>query len=44
MIKVLGEITTRFEGLEATSIKYNKWQEVLETQPTVFENLEEAKM
>ena len=43
MIKVLDGLEERFKELEATSIKYNKWQEVLETQPTVFKDLEDAR-
>jgi hypothetical protein len=40
MLKVLDGIEARFKELETRSITYNKWQEVLETQPTVFENLD----
>ena len=40
MLKVLDGIEARFKELETRSTTYNKWQEVLETQPTVFENLD----
>lgn len=43
MIKVLDGIEGRLKELEEKSAKYNKWQEVLETQPTVFENLDAAR-
>jgi dynein heavy chain, axonemal len=43
MLKVLKDIEDRFKELEARSNKYNKWQEVLDTQPTVFENLDTAR-
>ena len=43
MIKVLEALEVRFKELETRSMTYNKWQEVLETQPTVFENLDAAR-
>ena len=43
ILKVLGGIEAEFKAAEQTSLKYNKWQEVLETQPTVFENLDNCR-
>ena len=43
IIKELDNIEAQFKEAEATSLKYNKWQEVLETQPTVFKNLEDCR-
>jgi len=39
----LDEIESKFKELEATKEKYNKWQEVLETSPTVFEHLDDCR-
>ena len=39
----LDEIEAKFKELEATKEKYNKWQEVLETSPTVFEHLDDCR-
>jgi hypothetical protein len=43
ILRVLLEYEDKFKALEATSLKYNRQQEVLETQPTVFENLDECR-
>jgi hypothetical protein len=43
ILQELDEIEARFKELEALKEKYNNWQMVLETQPTVFENLEECR-
>jgi len=40
MLKSLDELEGRFKELEERSQKYNYWQEVLQTQPTGFDNLE----
>lgn len=40
MLKILDEKEARFKELEGSSLKYNQWQEVLQTQPTVFEELD----
>ena len=40
MLKSLDELEARFKELEDRSQKYNTWQEVLQTQPTLFENLD----
>lgn len=39
-LKSLDELEVRFKELENRSQKYNQWQEVLQTQPTVFDNLD----
>jgi hypothetical protein len=39
----LNEIEDRFKSLEKTKMKYNSWQEVLETQPTPFLQLEDCR-
>lgn len=43
ILEELDNIEDRFKNLEALKEKYNNWQIVLETQPTVFENLEECR-
>lgn len=43
ILKDLSEIEAKFKSLEEESLKYNRWQEVLETQPTIFENLDQAR-
>jgi len=43
MLRQLDEIELKYKGLQATADKYNNWQMVLETQPTVFENLESLR-
>ena len=43
VLKDLSEVEAKFKTLEEESLKYNRWQEVLETQPTVFENLDAAR-
>jgi hypothetical protein len=43
ILRVLLEYEDKFKALEATSLKYNRQQEVLETQPTVFENLDDCR-
>ena len=43
IIQELDNIETKFKELEAMKDRYNKYQEVLETTPTVFENLEECR-
>jgi len=43
ILEELDNIEERFKHLEALKEKYNNWQIVLETQPTVFENLEECR-
>jgi len=40
VLKVLDEKEARFKELETRSLKYNQWQEVLQTQPTIFEELD----
>lgn len=40
MLRQLDELEVRFKELETRSLKYNQWQEVLQTQPTVFDNLD----
>jgi len=44
--EIIGEldgIEAKFKELEERKETYNKWQQVLETQPTVFENLEDCR-
>lgn len=43
MIKELDEKKARYEELEATAQKYNAWQEVLDTPPTNFTDLENCR-
>ena len=43
MIKELDEKMERFQKLQETSIKYNKWQEELRTQPTIFSAIDELQ-
>lgn len=43
ILRVLLEYEDKFKALETTSLKCNRQQEVLETQPTVFENLDECR-
>jgi hypothetical protein len=39
-LRVLDDLEGRFKELEATSVKYNQYQEVLEVPGTQFENME----
>ena len=43
ILKDLQEIEDRFKKHESDAVKMNEWQEVLETQPTVFENLDSCR-
>lgn len=43
MLRQLDELEGRFKELETRSMKYNQWQEVLQTQPTVFDNLDQCR-
>jgi|LauGreDrversion4_2_1035121.scaffolds.fasta_scaffold02802_17 dynein heavy chain len=43
VLKVLDEKEARFKELETRSLKYNQWQEVLQTQPTIFEELDSLR-
>jgi len=43
VLKNLDDLESRFKELEERSIKYNQWQEVLQTQPTVFDTLDELR-
>lgn len=43
IISELDAKVARFKELEATSIKYNSWQETLNVPPTIFNNLDELK-
>ena len=43
ILEELNNIEDRFKKLEALKDKYNEWQIVLETTPSVFENLEECR-
>lgn len=43
ILKDLDAIEANFQQLEERAATYNKWQEVLETQPTVFENLDQTR-
>ena len=43
ILRVLLEYEEKFKALETLSLKCNRQQEVLETQPTVFENLDECR-
>ena len=40
VLKILDEKEARFKELEARSLKYNQWQEVLQTAPTIFDELD----
>lgn len=40
VLKILDEKEARFKELESRSMKYNQWQEVLQTQPTIFDELD----
>ena len=39
-LKSIDELEVRFKELETRSVKYNNWQETLQTQPSVFDNLD----
>ena len=43
MLKKLDELEVRFKELEDRSAKYNHWQEVLQTQPSMFDNLDQLR-
>ena len=43
ILKKLDKMETRFKDLESTSQKYQYWQEVLQTNPTMFENLDNLR-
>lgn len=43
MLQRLDEIEAKFKALEERSMTYNNWQQVLETQPTVFEKLDATR-
>ena len=43
IIQELDDIENNFKELETRKELYNDWQIVLETQPTVFENLDECR-
>jgi hypothetical protein len=43
IISELDTIEAKFKELEALKDRYNKYQEVLETTPSIFENLEECR-
>jgi len=43
VLRQLDELENRFKELENRSMKYNQWQEVLQTQPTVFDNLDQCR-
>jgi cell division FtsZ-interacting protein ZapD len=40
VLKILDEKEAQFKELENRSLKYNQWQEVLQTNPTVFEEMD----
>ena len=40
VLQILEGLESRFKELETRSMKYNEWQEVLQTAPTVFDNLD----
>lgn len=42
-MKILDEKEARFKELETRSLKYNQWQEVLQTAPTVFDELDQLR-
>ena len=39
----LDALEATFKELESRSMKYNEWQEVLQTSPTVFDTLDELR-
>jgi dynein heavy chain len=43
ILKILDEKEAQFKELENRSMKYNQWQEVLQTNPTVFEELDQLR-
>ena len=43
MLIELNEIEARFKEHEQEAMKYNKWQETLETQQTIFTNLDQCR-
>jgi hypothetical protein len=43
IIQELDNIESKFKHLEAMKDRYNKYEEVLEKTPSVFENLEECR-
>lgn len=43
VLRQLDELEKNFKELEERSMKYNQWQEVLQTQPTVFDNLDQCR-
>ena len=43
ILKILDEKEAQFKELENRSQKYNQWQEVLQTNPTVFEELDQLR-
>lgn len=43
ILSELDKIESTFKELEERKETYNKWQEVLDTNPTVFENLDECR-
>jgi len=43
VLQELDEIEKKFYKLEERKETYNGWQEVLEAQPTVFENLDACR-
>ena len=43
VIPQLDALEEKYKELEARSLKYNDWQEVLQTAPTSFDNLEELR-
>jgi dynein heavy chain len=42
-LKKLDEIEVAFNKMNASAEKYGNWQNVLEQQPTIFENLEDCR-
>ena len=44
MIKLLDEKMELFNQLQETSVKYNRWQEELRTQPTIFTEIDDLKV
>lgn len=40
VLKILDEKEAKFKQLETLSMKYNQWQEVLQTAPTIFDELD----
>jgi len=43
MIIQLDKKMATFNELSETSVKYNKWQEELRTQPTIFSEIDELR-